>query len=280
MLPGHNEEMGLSGTFKSPRLTAIPEDDHMFSAEIEDETKLVRNDFEDLNINRGDNDFLDRSNNKCQEAKVGQAIDSTFFSSMRMSRKMREISSRDPLLSAIASQDEIDVQIILDELGPAASESISVRDQEGRTALHIAALSKSAKIISFVLNSYRRHEERQLTGELIKLAEEYSKTIAMMRDKSPANEANRKRLNTSLLSQLSSVKEWFDTEKARKMRLLEFRCEVSIKNCIHLYQQAKFYISNQKIHRRFGGQKVFVRETSMGAHLYTMPSAMGPIMKY
>jgi ankyrin repeat protein len=147
---------------------------------------------------------------------------------------MQETISKDPLIIAITSRDEIDVQMILDELGPAAAGSISSRDQYGRTALHMAALSKSPKIVSMLLGCYRIYEGRQLAVDLQKLEEEYHRTIAEImkkisntENKNDRNEGESKESRRSRTSQVSSVKEWFDLEKARKMRQFEFRAEVS-----------------------------------------------------
>ena len=222
------ETMSESAPTANRQLPGIIEDDQTSVADIDEEVRIERDDYKDQYLPRVDNDFLDRSSNKCHEAKIGQAVDSTFFSTMRLGYKVQEISSKDPLRFAIASRDEIDVQIILDELGPAATGSISLRDEEGRTALHIAAFSKNVKIITMVLNSYRRHEERQLTLDLSELAEEYGRTIAITSDKYSANGSNRVGKKSIQLSQTSSISEWFDAEKARKMRQLEFRCEVSV----------------------------------------------------
>ena len=227
-MSGSKEAMSESAPTENRQLPAIIEDDQIPVAGIDEEVRLERDDFKDQYPNRVDNDFLDRSSDKSHEAKIGQAVDSTFFSTMRIGCRVQEISSRDPLRLAIASRDEIDVQMILDELGPASTGSISNRDQEGRTALHIAALSKHAKIISMVLNSYRGHEERQLTLDLSELAEEYSRTVAITGGKSTANGPSRVGKQSLRLSQTSSITQWFDAEKARKMRQLEFRCEVSL----------------------------------------------------
>jgi ankyrin repeat protein len=112
---------------------------------------------------------------------MNQAVSATFFSSMRVSLNVQNMTSRNPLHIAIASGDVIDVQMILDELGSDATASISSRDHDGRTALHVAALSKSSRIVSLLLESYRVSEGRQLAVDLLSLEEEYKRTLSEVR---------------------------------------------------------------------------------------------------
>lgn len=104
--------------------------------------------------------------------------DERFTSSMRLSRSLDGVTSRHPLHVAISKGCEIDVQMLLDELGHNAVASIQWSDCEGRTALHIAALSKNKKITAVLLNFYRSWESHQLSLELVALEEEFIKTTA------------------------------------------------------------------------------------------------------
>jgi Ankyrin repeat len=126
---------------------------------------------------RHHNDSIDAADLRSHNATISQRVDSVFFSSMQISRKMLQSSSRDPLRIAISSRDEIDLQMILDELGPNATKSILARDSEGCTALHLAALSKSPRIVTMLLNSYRIYEGQVMTADLRILNEEYQQTI-------------------------------------------------------------------------------------------------------
>jgi Ankyrin repeat len=126
---------------------------------------------------RHHNDSIDAADLRSHNATISQRVDSAFFSSMRISRKMLQSTSRDPLRIAIFSRDEIDLQMILDELGPNATKSILARDSEGCTALHLAALSKSPRIVTMLLNSYRIYEGRVMNADLRILNEEYQQTI-------------------------------------------------------------------------------------------------------
>ena len=104
--------------------------------------------------------------------------DDRFKSSMRLSRELDGVTSSHPLHVAISKGSEIDVQIILDVLGPSAVASIQWSDCEGRTALHIATLSGNKKITEVLLNHYRSCEGRQLSEELIALEEEFREITA------------------------------------------------------------------------------------------------------
>lgn len=126
---------------------------------------------------RHQNDCIDAADLRSYNATISQRVDSAFFSSMRISLKTLKSSNRDPLRMAISSRDEIDLQMILDELGPNATKSILARDSEGCTALHIAALSKSPRIVAMLLNSYRIYEGRMMNADLRILNEEYQETI-------------------------------------------------------------------------------------------------------
>jgi hypothetical protein len=108
--------------------------------------------------------------------------DERFTSSIRLSRSLDGVTSRHPLHVAISKGSEIDVQMILDELGPNAVASIQWSDCEGRTALHIAALSKNKKIAAVLLNYFRSWESRQLSSELVALKEEYCETTAKVQE--------------------------------------------------------------------------------------------------
>ena len=206
--------------------------------DVENDRKLVANDsYDDLAANdddqyrRGtdsDHDYVERSNARSHEATISQAVDATFFSSMRVTSRVQETISKDPLVVAITSRDDIDVQMILDELGPAAAGSVSSRDQQGRTALHIAALSRSPRIVALLLGCYRIYEGRQLEADLFKLEEEYNRTITEIMRKDSISNTERKESKVSRVSQCSSVREWFDLERARKMRQFEFRAEVTL----------------------------------------------------
>lgn len=128
-------------------------------------------------VKRNHNDCIDAADLRSHNATISQRVDSAFFSSMRISLKTLQSTSRDPLRMAISSRDEIDLQMILDELGPNATKSILSRDSEGCTALHLAALSKSPRIVAMLLNSYRIYESRVLNADLRILNEEYQQTI-------------------------------------------------------------------------------------------------------
>lgn len=128
-------------------------------------------------VKRNHNDCIDAADLRSHNATISQRVDSAFFSSMRISLKTLQSTSRDPLRMAISSRDEIDLQMILDELGPNATKSILSRDSEGCTALHLAALSKSPRIVAMLLNSYRTYESRVLNADLRILNEEYQQTI-------------------------------------------------------------------------------------------------------
>lgn len=121
---------------------------------------------------------LRQSETNFQTASRNNRDDERFVSSMRLCRNLDGFTSRHPLHLAISKGSEIDVQMILDELGPFAAASIQWSDYEGRTALHIAALSKNKKISGVLLNHYRRSEGRQLSAELITLEEEFRETTA------------------------------------------------------------------------------------------------------
>ena len=110
--------------------------------------------------------------------------DERFTSSMRLSRSLDGVTSRHPLHVAISKGSEIDVQMILDELGPNAVASIQWSDCEGRTALHIAALSKNKKIAPVLLNFFRSWESRQLSIEFVALEEEFHETTAKVQQQS------------------------------------------------------------------------------------------------
>ena len=108
-----------------------------------------------------------------QAASRNSWDDGRFMSSMNLSRIVDGVTSRHPLHEAISKGSEADVQIILDELGPCAVESIQWSDCEGRTALHVAALSKNKKIATILFEHYRRWEGYQLSKELSILEEEF-----------------------------------------------------------------------------------------------------------
>lgn len=110
--------------------------------------------------------------------------DERFTSSMRLSRSLDGVTSRHPLHVAISKGSKIDVQMILDELGPNAVASIQWSDCEGRTALHIAALSKNKKITAVLLNFFRSWESRQLSIEFVALEEEFHETTANVQQQS------------------------------------------------------------------------------------------------
>ena len=217
----------LMDTVTTPIPAAIDGDESYEARKGNKVESAMGDSLEDLPQLKIDNDYLERSDRRCHQATMDQAIDSTFFSTMRISELLHEVSSKDPLHSAIASRDEIDVQMILDELGNAAASSISARDREGRTALHIAATCRSSNIVGLILNSYRVCEERQLSADLDKLTDEYSRTIAEVVKSSDRQNMMPGKFKASRNVQSSSVKEWFDMEKDRRMRQLEFRCEVS-----------------------------------------------------
>ena len=66
------ETMSESAPTANRQLPGIIEDDQTSVADIDEEVRLERDDYEDQYLPRVDNDFLDRSSNKCHEAKIGQ----------------------------------------------------------------------------------------------------------------------------------------------------------------------------------------------------------------
>ena len=85
------ETMSESAPTANRQLPGIIEDDQKSVADIDEEVRIERDDYKDQYLPRVDNDFLDRSSNKCHEAKIGQAVDSTFFSTMRIGYKVQYI---------------------------------------------------------------------------------------------------------------------------------------------------------------------------------------------
>jgi hypothetical protein len=173
-------------------------------------------------------DFRERGSARFEESAISRTVDQAFFSSMKVAVKSRS-TSNDPLHQAIISADEIDVQMILAELGSGALGAISARDSAGRTALHIAAVCGSARIVTLLLETYRGYEGQQLEYELIRLGDEYQQTIDELR-KTIADQqgaSGNKSTKREFDAKIASVDEWFQKERARKMRVLEFRIEVS-----------------------------------------------------
>ena len=180
-------------------------------------------------------DFRERGNTRFEESAISRTVDQAFFSSMKINLKGRSSSwvSNAPLHQAIFSGDEIDVQMLLAELGSGVLNAISARDSAGRTAVHIAAVSGSARIVTILLETYRAYEGQQLEYELIRLGEEYRQTIDELRKKMTEHQgtSENKSMKRDFDAKMAAVKEWFEKERTRKMRVLEFRIEVS-RQCV------------------------------------------------
>ena len=173
--------------------------------------------------------FTETTNQSSHAAQVAQRLDAAFFSTLRVDRA-RELSlypSDEPLLQAIVAEDAIDVQMLLEELGPIAATKVSSRDSEGRTALHIASLGRSPEIVYYLLDAFRKQTYNQLLEELHRLEQERIKSIAELRRVALVN--NSVALDSKVfLSRVASIQDWFQCEEARRHRQAELRIEVNM----------------------------------------------------
>ena len=185
-------------------------------------------------------DFRERANPKQFEATVSQTLDTAFFSTMKIAtvgpRHRASLVSNEPLHQAVLAGDEIDVHMILAELGSGAIGAIAARDADGRTALHVAALSGSARITALLLGAYRAYEGQLLEYDLLRLEGEYQKTLDDLKLKAAAAHgdalATNKSLKRDIEKKTAAVDDWFEKERARRLRALEFRVEIWWAKCI------------------------------------------------
>jgi len=184
-------------------------------------------------------ELRERANPKHFEAAVSQQLDTAFFSTMKIAtgpRHRSSLVSNEPLHQAVLAGDEIDVHMILTELGSGAVGAIAARDADGRTALHVAALSGSARITALLLGAYRAYEGQLLEYDLLRLDSEYRKTLDDLKAKAAAAPGDalgtNKTLRRDLEKKTAAVDDWFEKERTRRLRALEFRVEIWWAKCV------------------------------------------------
>jgi hypothetical protein len=222
-----------------------------------------------------------------------QMVDKAFFDSMKV--ETAHVSRmNDPLHNAVLADDYIDIEILLNALGDSAPASVSKRDSNGRTALHLAVLSSSKESISRLSNCYGNNEFSKLRVELDRLDVDRDNSISKLLIGLQSARSNK----DSFDRHKRVIEDWFDNERARKTRQFEFRNEVTaimnhqgrphffylndgpplfvMKNCHSLndssFSTALYCFAPRYI--RSGGRRCYAQRTWRGAVRFTMRSAV------
>jgi len=209
-------------------------------------------------------EFGERANSAYQITEMDRNSDADFFLSLSTTlRKEAKVApyKRDghPLMLAAAADNKgssagatassVDVQMILEELGPLESVTqVYARDSYGRTPLHLAAMNGCADTVYQLLNTYRKSmyrtgvlenvarlereratSEAELRAALIKagkytaqgwdLKAKKMKELALQVGKPEAAKG-------ATIPQLVSLQHWFEQEVDRMQRAHEIRVEV------------------------------------------------------
>ena len=146
--------------------------------------------------------------------------------------------AHDVLSVAICNGDIIDVQMVLEDLGPDDAPSrILHGDDKGRTPLHYACLgtsSSSPDIIKHLLRSYKTTSIEQLAFSLDKLEKERNESVAHIRlDASKhGNDGSNDDGRIGLDPRVVAVDKWFEQAIAKEHRLHQFRLEMWWTKCM------------------------------------------------
>ena len=197
-------------------------------------------------------DFLDRESGALIDSTIQQRLGKAFFQSLAIDRQ-RELflyPVDEPLHRAVVAEELVDVSMLLDEFGPEAPAKIAARDRNGRTAIHLAAMSSSASIVETLMMCFRRITSQELDQDLARLEADKcrilsdvkaalvrshpnsmsssGRTVAML-------EASAKDTKQTLSEfvfdvdkspRVRGVENWFQKETARRRRQAEIRIEV------------------------------------------------------
>ena len=146
--------------------------------------------------------------------------------------------AHDVLSVAICHGDTIDVQMVLEDLGPDNAPSrILHGDEKGRTPLHYACLgtsSSSPEIIKHLLRSYKTTSMKQLVLALDKLEKERNESVAHIRlDASKhGDDSNDDNGRIGLDPRVVAVDKWFEQAISKEHRLHQFRLEMWWTKCL------------------------------------------------
>jgi len=213
-------------------------------------------------------EFADRANRAYRITEIDRTADSDFFLSLATNlRKEGKVAPylRDghPLLLAAATDNKssssgatatatassVDVQMILEELGPLEGVTqVYARDAYGRTPLHLAAMNGCADTVYQLLNTYRRSmyrtgvlenvarlereravSEAELRAALIKAGKYTAQgwDLKVKRMKELALQVGKPEAGKgSTIPQLVALQHWFEQEVDRIQRAHEIRVEV------------------------------------------------------
>ena len=175
-------------------------------------------------------DCMERTSSKFINASLLQRVGKAFFQSLVV-KSAFELSTypvQDALGQAVVAEELIDLQMILDEMGAEAHSKVAGRDKYGRTAIHLAALGNSPRIITCLLESFARQTQRQLEEDIYKLdSDRFGITTELKKTFAAASGDTASPLSSlDKHPRVLVVQEWFQRELVRKRRQAEIRIEV------------------------------------------------------
>jgi hypothetical protein len=206
-------------------------------------------------------DFLDRSKVASHAASMRQLSDKIFFADMNVDKPKQLKTLTDPLHHAVSLTEEIDVRMILEELGQNSANAVARKESiSGFTSLHVAALAcATPNIVSALLNVYREQVTKQLLLDIAALQAKRDETLhGLSRPSAPSvspadtkapggtavDNAHRRSIRAGAASgpelatsaspsiRQSMTKRWFKEEVERLQRKAEFQIEVATHNFI------------------------------------------------